>query len=188
MNLKSLKNYALFLLLQPSLFAFDNTIYLELGSSFGLDDTVKSSNEDYIYDKSLSGSVIVGYQYQEHRFEFEERYKESSLIGVKLNSGLNLSKDGDMTTSSHLVNYYYNGYNQSKFISSIGFGAGISSVDLDGMKENALFSMQGMFSVGLMVSEKFILTTKYTYLYTMAGDTLDANKDSSIALSVRYLF
>jgi len=188
MHLQSLKKYTLLLLLQSSLFSIENTIYVEIGASNGLNDTIKSSNAEYIYDSQLAGSAIIGYQHQEYRFELQEIYKQDSLNGVKLDNGRSISKSGDVKTSSHMLNYYYNGYNQSKFISSIGVGAGLSSIELDGIEEKSLLSVQGMFSVGYMMTEEFIFTTKYTYLHITSGDTLKANKDRSIALSLRYLF
>ncbi len=188
MKINSLKIYILFLLLPSFLFSIENTPYIELGTSYEFTNSIESSNAKYVYDKSISGSVMLGYQYREHRFEFEERYKHSSLVGVKLDSGLNIAKEGDITTSSHLLNYYYNGYNTSKLVSSIGIGAGLSDIDLDGATENSLFSMQGMFSIGYMMSKHFIFTTKYTYLYITAGENLDAKVDSSVGISLRYLF
>ena len=184
-----LKTSLLISLFSSSLFAAPSGVYIELGGGLSLDDTQETQNVNYIYERGYIGSVALGFQLNTFRFELEQRYKKDTLYSKSAGDGVNIKVDGDLTASSQMLNFYYSGYNSSKLITTVGLGAGITSLELGSdLKDDAIVSLQAMLSVGYQMSESFIATTKYTYFYTSQSDLFKANGDNAITFSLRYIF
>jgi len=187
------KKSLLALLFCTSLFAQPNGVYVEAGVGTPFNDTLKSKNGDFKYDNSLSSNIAIGYQLDLYRFELEGRYTKNSLY-----SYANLSSDGDLEKNSQMLNVYYSGYNSSPFFTSVGLGAGVSSIKIKNVKQlgssvvgitnSGIFSAQAMLSVGYMITEHIATSVKYNYLYTTKSDDFDAQGDSYLSLTFRYLF
>jgi len=188
-----IKKIALTLLFSINLFAASSGIYVEVGAAKSLNDTLKSENGDFVYDKGTIGSVMIGYQAELYRFELEGRY-----VKEVLSSFANVSSSGDLTKNSQMLNVYYSGYNESKYVSSVGAGVGITNISTDKLsqssvpqeeiKKDAILSMQGMLSVGYMMTPSVTTTLKYTYFYTAKSDELKASGENFFTFSLRYLF
>jgi hypothetical protein len=175
--------------LSINLYAAPSAVYIELGAGLGLNDTQNTKNAEYVYDRGYIGSISLGYQADKVRVEIEERYKKDDLYSTSIGNGTSLKVDGDLVSDSQMFNVYYSGYNDSKLISSIGVGAGITSLSIqDSIKDDAILSLQAMFSIGYMIKESFIVTGKYTYFYTQDSSNFKANGDNIMLFSLRYLF
>jgi len=188
-----IKKIALTLLLSTTLFVAPSGVYVEVGAAKSLNDKLKSDNGDFVYDKGTIGSVMIGYQADLYRFELEGKYVKESLSSFS-----NASSSGDLLKNSQMLNVYYSGYNESKYVSSVGAGVGITNISTDRLKQNsttledikkdAILSMQGMLSVGYMMSQSVTATLNYTYFYTAKSDELKANSENIFTFSLRYLF
>jgi len=188
-----IKKIALTLLFSINLFAAPSGVYVEVGAAKSLNDKLKSETGDFVYDKGTIGSVMLGYQADLYRFELEGRYVKEALSSFS-----NVSSSGDLTKNSQMLNAYYCGYNESKYVSSVGAGVGItnisteklsqSSVPQEDIKEDAILSLQGMLSVGYIITPSVTTTLKYTYFYTAKSGDLKANGENIFTFSLRYLF
>ena len=195
-NSSNIKLLLLSLLTSLDLLA-SSGLYLEAGAGLGYESEIETKNNNYIYEKNYIAIAAIGYQYDAFRFELEGRYKKDSLYSSNYTQD-NISVNGDLTHESKMVNIYYSGYNSSKLVSSIGFGVGVTDIKLKNLIElntaqidiidTNILSYQGMFSVGYMLSHHFTITTKYTYFQTSDSDSFDSSGDSTLSLSLRYLF
>jgi hypothetical protein len=97
-----------------------------------------------------------------------------------------------------MINFFYSGYNDTNLISTIGFGCGVSSLKFSNLKElslpindikqNNIFSYQGSFAVGYILSQKITFFIKYTYFSTVKKKDFDAFDENLLTLSFRYNF
>ncbi len=188
-----MKSFILFILITLKLFGESDGTYIELGAGFGLDDKLNTKNTNYVYDKKYVANLALGYQLSQYRLELEARYKKDAI-----NSIYNYNADGDITKQSQMINAYYSGYNDSKLVSSVGLGVGLTTINVKNLIESTspfqdienknIRSYQAIFSIGYMISESFTLTTKYTYFYISESDDFKATSDNIFSLSLRYLF
>ena len=181
------------LFLSSALFGAPNGVYIEAGLGTSLEDTQTIQKIKYVYDRGFSGNVALGYQVNLFRFEVEALYRAD-----KINSFSNYHADGDLTQNSQMFNLYYSGYNSSNLVSTIGLGAGVSSISVENLKQvgtpqddienSSIPSYQGMASVGYMFDKHITCTLKYKYLHTSKSDDFEARGVSDISFSLRYLF
>lgn len=174
-------------------FGASSGVYVEAGIEASIENTQNIQELEYAYDRALGTNIALGYQANLWRFELEAIYKTE-----KLYSFANYKAEGDLSQNSQMLNVYYSGYNKSNFVSSIGLGAGISSLSLsnlkqvnapqDDIKNNTIPAFQAIGSVGYMLNEQITATLKYKYFYTTKGDDFDAKGSSNISLNLRYLF
>jgi hypothetical protein len=188
MKTATLQKLSLLLLLNSSLFAIENGVYLELGAGLGAEDTIDMKNTTYSYDKDYILDATVGYQYNLYRAELEVRYKKDSLYSAEVLNNSQLRTYGDITQSTEMINAYYSGYNSTKFVTSVGAGVGITTKELQNVKSSNIFSAQALLSVGYRVTEKFIISTRYSYFYTQKSGEFDADAENIFLLSARYIF
>ena len=164
-------------------------IYLDGGVGIALSDTIATQEVNFVYDQKPLLSLSLGYQYNHFRLELQERYKKDKLYSASAQDSYSIAADGDSIINSQMLNLYYNGYNESKLMSSIGFGAGISTIDLkETYKESQIPSFQGLFSVGYQVRANLITSLNYAYFYILESDTFQSKADNSLTLSLRYIF
>ena len=171
------------LALVTDMFAVESGVYIELGAGSGTKKQLNTKDGDYIAQSSYVGSVYLGYQADIFRIEFEDSYKSDTLKSYKGDS-----IDGDFTQNTQMFNLYYSGYNESKFITTLGVGAGISSIEVQDIKDSNIFSYQAMFSIGYMKTKDIIITPKYSYTRTSKSDHFERNSDQILSLNIRYLF
>ncbi len=175
------------------LFAAPSGIYIETGVGMNLDSSLETKNATFHYDEDFIFNVALGYQANAYRFELEGKYAKN-----KLSSYNGLATTGDLTQDSQMLNVYYSAYNDTRLITSVGAGAGISNLQITDMKQlgtaqkdityNTIPSFQGMLSVGYMLGTNFIITTKYTFFYTLESDTLKAGSKNLVSLNLRVIF
>lgn len=184
-----LKSSFLLTLLNISLFGAPSGVYIELGGGMSLDDVQETKNVNYVYERGYIGSVSLGYQVDTFRVELEQRYKKDDLYSASIGDSSSIKADGDLISNAQMLNLYYSGYNSSKLITSIGLGAGVTSLELgNDLKDDAILSIQGMLSIGYQITESFIATTKYTYFHTTESESFKANGDNAITFTLRYIF
>ena len=181
------------LFLSSALFGAPNGVYIETGLGASLEDTQTIQKIKYVYERGFSGNVALGYQANLFRFEVEALYRTDKLL-----SFYNYKAEGNLIQNSQMFNIYYSGYNKSSLVSTIGFGAGVSSISVEDLsqidipqadiKNSAIPSYQGMASVGYMFDKHITCTLKYKYLYTSKSDDFEARGVSDISFSLRYLF
>ncbi len=172
------------LLLSIQLYAAGSGVYVELSGDLGLNDTIEVKNGTYVYDKEYAGSISLGYQADLLRFELEAMQKKDRLYSFEA-----VSATGDLEQTSQMLNLYYSGYNKSKLVTTVGIGAGVTSLNLkDDTKDKNILSYQGMFSVGYMSTQSLTITTEYTYFYMQESDNFKSNSDNIFSLNFRYLF
>jgi len=180
------------------LFSAPSAVYLEIGAGLGLEDSLKSKSSSYVYEREYIASVAIGYQADLLRFELEGIHKKDRLYSVSNGNLGDSAASGDLSRDTQMFNLYYNGYNKSKLVSSIGAGVGISSIKMENLlkygesaadiQDDTIFSYQGMFSIGYMLSQKSILTTKYIYFHTQESDNFKEKNENIFSFSYRYLF
>ena len=168
------------LFLATNIFAIESGIYVEVGVGTGTKEQLKAKKNNYDYDTSYLGSLYLGYQAGVYRFELEDSYKSATLKDKTF--------DSDVTQNTQMLNIYYSGYNKSKMVTTLGLGAGISSIEVNGLKNSNIFSYQAMFSIGYMKTKHFIITPKYSYMRMVKSDNFDRNSDHLLSLNLRYLF
>lgn len=187
----TLKNIFKILMVLSSLELFAtpiNGIYLELGAGLGIKDTIDTNKMfKYTYNKNYLAEIILGYQYENYRFELEQSYKKDTLYS----HGTAISK-GDLIQNTKMINTYVS-HRKKKTLTSIGIGFGISTIKLNdvytiSMKDDNIFTSQAIYSVGYMFSDEFILTSKYTLRYMIESDNFKAKLDNLFTLNLRYIF
>lgn len=184
-----LKSSLLLTLLNSSLFGAPSGVYVELGGGIGSSDTQETTTAKYVYERGYIGSFALGYQADLFRFEIEERYKKDELYSTSIATNTSLKVNGDLISNSQTFNVYVSGYNESKLITSLGFGAGVTALQLqDNIKDEGILSLQAMLSVGYAITEDFIATTKYSYFHTSESENFKAKGDNSVSFSLRYVF
>ncbi len=193
----NLKQFSL-LLLSLELFAASSGVYLEVGAGIGTQDKLSTKSADYIYDRGYTGTLALGYQADMFRYELEGIYKQDELYSSTNGSLGSSSVNGDMTKESQMLNVYISGYNQSKLISTIGFGVGTTTISLKDLvkfgtpqqdiKNKNIFSYQGILGVGYMINKNITILTKYRYFKTQESDNFKSNSDNIFSINLRYLF
>lgn len=186
------------IVLTTSLFATPPSgVYLELDGGSGLNTTQKTESGEYKYDKGGIASFALGYQIEFFRVELEGEYKYNKIYSFGNN---NQTATGDLTRESKMFNVYYSGYNESKLVSTIGLGAGLSDIkskDLlitssnnpsSDFSYDNIFTYQGSFSIGYMVTKHITTQIKYKYIATTKQDDLKENSDNIFSFGIRYLF
>ncbi len=171
------------LLLSMQLYAVGSGVYVELSGGLGLNDTIEAKNGAYVYDKEYIGSVSLGYQADLLRLELEAIQKKDRLYSFGA-----ISVAGDLEQTSQMFNLYYSGYNESKLVTTVGIGAGVTAISLQEAEDKNILSYQGMFSIGYMSTQSLTITTEYTYFYTTESDNFKSNSDNIFSLNFRYLF
>jgi hypothetical protein len=189
MKTNLLKKFSLVLLLNSSLFAIENGIYLELGAGAGYEDSMQVEETTYTYDRDYILNAIIGYQYELYRVELETRYKTDSLYSAEVLDGSHILTSGDFTQTTEMINAYYSGYNSTKFVTSVGGGLGVTTKELQNtLKSSNIFSAQALLSVGYRVTEKFVLSAKYSFFYTEKSGAFKSDNENIFLFSARYIF
>ncbi len=166
--------------LATNVFAVESGLYLEVGAGTGTKEQLNAKKSNYGYENSYIGSLYLGYQADVYRFELENSYKLATPTDKTI--------EGDLKQNTQMLNFYFSGYNHSKMVTTLGLGAGISSIEVNGLKNSNIFSYQAMFSIGYMKTKHFIITPKYSYMRMVKSDDFDRNSDHLLSLNLRYLF
>ena len=182
------------LLFTIPLLATPSGIYFELKGGVGLEDMRQTQKSNYIYERGYLGSLAIGYQANNFRFEVESRYKEDSLFSTYLNDLEDISIGGKLISKSQMLNLYYSGYNKSKITTTIGGGVGITTISTKNLlkfdiaqkdlQNKNIFSYQGIFSIGYLLNESITLSTQYRYFTTLKSDNFRGQVMNIYGLSI----
>jgi len=176
------------LFISTLLLAAPSGIYVEANFENPQSDGISVEDSEYVYDKGLAGTVAVGYQMDQWRFEVESNYSQNAL--KSFDDTISNIAHGDIVQAGGLVNVYYSAYNNTKLVSTIGLGVGatevqaLSDIDDSKVKTDPSLTYQGSVSLGYMLDEDWTWTIKYRYL-----DIKDTeNENQAFSFGIRYLF
>ncbi len=164
-------------------------LYIETNVDYPSTDSMKMEDVKYHYDAGFAKSLAVGYQMERWRFELEGNHVKDEI--TKITDSVST---GDLTKTGALANVYYSAYNDSKLVSSIGIGAGITNIEAedleiddtaqDDISEDNSFTYQATISLGYMVTQDWTWSIRYRYLNVK---DLGAGTQT-FSLGLRYLF
>jgi len=180
------------LLLSISLFAAPSGVYIEAYYDNPTAENLDLTNATYSYDKGLATSFAVGYQMDTIRFELEGNYSKNELLAIT--KSLTQAATGDFTKMGALANVYYDMYNDTNLISSVGVGIGATNIETKNLdtfnaianevSEDAALTYQGTLSLGYKFNEDIVATIRYRYLGMEALE----EDTQTFSLGMRYLF
>jgi len=174
------------LLFYTLLFSAPSGVYVEVNFDNPSSSDIAVEDSEYSYDKGTSGTVAVGYQMDQWRFELESNYSQNALSAFE--DKVSELGSGDVLKKGGLVNVYYSAYNDTKLVSTIGLGVGATEVQTvdstTDVTSDPSLTYQGSVSLGYMVDEDWTWTIKYRYL-----DIKDIESENqTYSLGLRYLF
>lgn len=182
------------LLCSISLFAAPSGVYVEVYYDKPVSSNITTDTASIKNDTGESGTVALGYQMNQWRFEAESNYSKNAIKSFQKTkeSSKSITK-GDLEKTGGMLNVYYSAYNDTQLVSSIGLGAGQSIIKtkdltIDGVKKDIKkeksFTYQASVSLGYMIDEDWTWTVKYKY--QKMRDI--KNQHSNYSLGLRYLF
>ncbi len=141
------------------------------------DSELPGMTMDLESDEGLAVGVAVGYSFPcNMRIEGEFAYQENDLDKVSL-YGIDADLTGDTSSSSFLVNGYYDFKNTSAFTPFIGGGIGMAKVEINDLNspgsgdpdvsdDDTVFAYQIGAGVAYTITEQVSLDVKYRYFGT----------------------
>lgn len=127
------------------------------------------------YQKELSYSGAIGYDFGNYAMEMEYAYRTNDLDGQTLLGSKLADTEGDTQSSAFMINGYFETPTDSNWVPYLGVGAGIARVNLnDHMTGNILlvddnatvFAYQGIAGLEYNVSRKISAFAEYRYFAT----------------------
>ena len=177
--------YLLPLLLVSTLLSAKNGAYLELGTEYIFSEEIELDNgTKYKFETPSSYILNAGYEVNQWSLEAE---------GVYTNTKFTDGKKEEIIKQTALANLYYNAYNETKYVSFIGGGAGVSKISIaeveaDGMPLVYHFTL----GMGYMFSDHLALNLKYRYLktdsYIVSGIEYREATDNIISTALKFRF
>jgi len=174
------------LFLACALYATPNGIYLEGGIQHILTDEIELTGSTKIkYEQPESYAASFGYQTaSQWSFEVEGAYTSTKF------------EDTDKTKFKkldYLANIYYNAYNETNLVSSIGVGYGKSKITIDDVEADEMPTIyHGTVGLGYMFNSHVTLNFKYKYLktneYTVSQITYDKRSEYILSSTLRFMF
>ena len=163
--------------------------YVETNVDYPSNDSMEMKDIKYHYDAGTTLSLAIGYQMEHWRFELEGNHVKDEVTKIA-----DSASAGDLIKTGTLANVYYSAYNDSRLVSSIGVGAGVTNIKIEDLEINNVaqddvskdnsFTYQATISLGYMVTEDWTWTLKYRYLNVK---DLGAGTQR-FSLGLRYLF
>lgn len=178
--------FLILLLFTCALYAAPQGIYFEGGVQYNLDEEVQLTNSTKIKFKQPESYVAsLGFQAaSQWSFEVESAYTSTKF------------KDTDtaeLQRYDYLVNIYYNAYNETNLVSSIGTGYGKSKIIVDGIKAQDMPVIHHTtVGLGYISSPNVTFNFKYRYLttneYTASQTMYNKSKENILSGSLRFIF
>lgn len=172
-----------------------------LGFGFLHSSGLDGSGELY-YDNGFALGLVMGYNLGQMRVEGEFGYTKSEINRLKYQGFGSRSLDnGDETSTSFLLNGYYDLLTISGFTPYVSAGVGFARLEINdfnnvfgspvGNDNDSVFAYQVGFGVGYELSKEVTIDLKYRYFATedpsFGGVKSDYN-NQQILVGVRYNF
>jgi opacity protein-like surface antigen len=153
-------------------------------------------------DDGLTFGGAAGYFWGNMRIEGEITYQKNDLDQVSIPGIISTAIEGDITSTSFLLNGYYDFKNTSPFIPFIGAGIGgsrvkVSTITVPGYGvivscvDDTVFAYQLSAGIAYAVSEMVVFDIKYRYFVTSDMEYDDreySGKSHNVYVAMRILF
>ncbi len=151
------------------------------------------------FSKGWALGAAAGYNFGMFRAEGEIGYQKNSIDKVSVGSA-SASASGDATSTSFLVNGYFDFVNSSSFTPYVSAGIGMAKIKANdfsiagiaiGSEDDTVFAYQVGAGVGYSINKNMIIDLKYRYFATKDPEfgSIKANIGShNIYLGFRYNF
>jgi opacity protein-like surface antigen len=177
-----------------------------LGLSMPRDADVKDSTmpatATFEDDEGIAFGAAVGYVLANTRIEGEYAYQKNDLDKIKIPGVITTDVEGDITSSSFLLNGYYDFRNASSFTPFLSAGIGVSKVELSAITvpgfgrvtssiDDTVFAYQLSAGVAYAVNETVAVEVKYRYFVNsdLESDTREfTSRSHNIYAGIRFLF
>lgn len=173
-----------------------------VGGGIGLTVTTDSDYSDstssgsFELDRAANLSLAVGKKFKENfRGEVELSYRTADLDSVAISGVGTASLDGDIETTTLLVNGYYDFETEVNLKPYLSAGIGFARHDAEdsvlGSGDDTVFAYQAGFGASYTLSDKTDLYTGYRYLGSSDPEFsgLEAEYDAhELNVGVRYSF
>lgn len=178
--------FLILLLLASVLYATPSGIYVEGGVQYIQDDEVQLMNSTKIkFEDPESYVASFGYQ-TDDQWSYE-------IEGVYTSTNFNDSINTEFERLDYLVNIYYNAYNETQLVSSIGVGYGKSKITINNVESDEMpVIYHGTVGLGYMFTPNVTVNFKYRYLmtdkYKVSQNYYDENSEHILSSSIRFMF
>jgi len=177
-----------------------------LGLSMPRDADVKDStmpaSVTFEDDEGIALGAAVGYVLANTRIEGEFAYQKNDLDKVKIPGVITTDVEGDITSTSFLLNGYYDFRNASNFTPFLSAGIGVSKVELSAITvpgfgrvtssiDDTVFAYQLSAGVAYAVNETVAVEVKYRYFVNsdLESDTREfTSRSHNIYAGIRFFF
>jgi len=157
------------------------------------DDAEISHDQGYVY------TVAVGYQYlKDKRIELEYSNRKNDADEIDGDSG-STSINGDTTTSTFMINGFYDFFPGEKLTPFFGGGIGVANVELDaddiGTDKDDVFAYQLSLGLACEIFRNTKIDVQYRYFatekpdYTFNGVNVESDYSThNLMVGLRYNF
>ena len=178
-----------------------------LGLSMPRDADVKDStmpaSVTFEDDEGIALGAAVGYVLANTRIESEFAYQKNDLDKVKIPGVISIDVEGDITSTSFLLNGYYDFRNPSDFTPFLSAGIGVSKVELSARTvsgfgrrvipsiDDTVFAYQLSAGVAYAINETVAVEVKYRYFVNsdLESDTWEfTSRSHNIYAGIRFFF
>jgi opacity protein-like surface antigen len=177
-----------------------------IGLSMPRDADVKDStmpaSVTFEDDEGIALGAAVGYVLSNTRIEGEFAYQKNDLDKAKIPGGISTDVEGDISSTSFLLNGYYDFKNASNFTPFLGGGIGVSKVELSAVTvpgfglvtssiDDTVFAYQLSAGVAYAVNETVAVEIKYRYFVNtdLESDTREfTSRSHNIYAGIRVFF
>jgi len=165
-------------------------------------------NIELQFDSGFGIGLIGGYDFGRYRVEGELTYRKNDVdqIEIESQSAGSIDADGDISTTSFMVNGYLDYENKTPITPYVGLGLGISIISFNDITiagidfvddDAARLAAQLSAGLGYSVSDSLIIDLGYRYMITDeidfeddSGDVIadDSYKSHNITIGLRVMF
>ncbi len=152
-------------------------------------DLTGSNGGKVEFDAGWGLGGAFGYDYGTYRAEIEVSFRENDIDAFR-----GLGTSGDVSSSSFLVNGYFDFENSTDITPYVGGGLGLANVDFDDSiinDDDTVFAYHLGAGAGLAISETVMIDLAYRYLVTANPDIGNGEAEyetHNLLVGIRYYF
>ena len=151
--------------------------YLGINSSVVAVNDIDLSGAEFRTDRGWGIGIVGGYDFGRYRLEGELTYRKNEVDDVEISSWghRDMTGDGDITSTSFLVNGYFDFENKTMFTPYVGFGLGAASIAFNNVSasgidlvddDSSMLAAQLAFGCSYAINEFVALDIGYRYFFT----------------------